>query len=178
MSLDEEPTMSSVESFLRRWSRRKQAHQSELRDQPASETGEESLSQDEESRTAAEPSSPPAQSSAPLPTPVPPIETIGQGTDIRPFLAAGVPEEITRAALRRAWSTDPAIRNFVGLSENFWEGTAGGSIPGFGSLTLDEARDLLARLTGPSEEPGTPQDDPSAALEVLQSRQTAEDEEA
>jgi hypothetical protein len=160
MNHDEEPTMSSVESFLRRWSRRKQAHQLELRDQPASETGEESLRQDEESQTAAEPSSPPTQALVSLPTPVPPIETIGQGTDIRPFLAVGVPEEITRAALRRAWSTDPAIRDFVGLSENFWEGTAGGSIPGFGSLTLDEARDLLARLTGPSGEADQQQHDP------------------
>ena len=48
----------------------------------------------------------------------PPIESIGPGSDIRPFLQPGVPQELTRAALRRAWVTDPAIRNFIGLSEN------------------------------------------------------------
>jgi hypothetical protein len=49
---------------------------------------------------------------------LPPIEAIDAGSDIRAFLAPGVPAELTRAALRRAWSADPAIRNFVGLSEN------------------------------------------------------------
>lgn len=49
---------------------------------------------------------------------LPPISSIGPGSDIRAFLALGVPEEVRRAALRRAWATDPAIHNFVGLSEN------------------------------------------------------------
>jgi hypothetical protein len=40
---------------------------------------------------------------------LPPIQSIGGGSDIRPFLAPGVPADLTRAALRRAWSTDPAI---------------------------------------------------------------------
>jgi Protein of unknown function (DUF3306) len=159
--------MSGEESFLQRWSRRKQAHQSPLREGSASEAREEDVGSAEENRVAAEPLSAPTQSAVPPPTPVPPIETIGQGTDISPFLAAGVPEEITRAALRRAWSTDPAIRDFVGLSENFWDApVAGGGIPGFGTLTIDEARNLLARLTGPSEEPDQKQQDPPATPEV------------
>jgi Protein of unknown function (DUF3306) len=49
---------------------------------------------------------------------LPPIESIGAGSDIRAFLAPGVPAELTRAALRRAWMVDPAIDDFVGLSEN------------------------------------------------------------
>jgi hypothetical protein len=49
-----------------------------------------------------------------------PIESIDAGSDIRPFLAPGVPADLTRAALRRAWSADPAIRDFIGLSENSW----------------------------------------------------------
>jgi hypothetical protein len=49
---------------------------------------------------------------------LPPIATIDAGSDIRAFLAAGVPAGLTRAALRRAWSADPAIRDYVGLSEN------------------------------------------------------------
>jgi hypothetical protein len=52
---------------------------------------------------------------------LPPIESIGPGSDIRPFLDPGVPQNLTRAALRRAWATDPTIRDFIGLSENSWD---------------------------------------------------------
>ena len=44
------------------------------------------------------------------------IESITADTDIRAFLAPGVPVQLTRAALRRVWETDPAIRDFVGLA--------------------------------------------------------------
>jgi len=82
---------------------------------------------------------------------LPSIESIGAGSDIRRFLAFGVPEDLTRAALRRAWSTDPAIRDFVGLSENSWDFDAQDGVPGFGSPTGQ----LMARTTG--EEPASAQ---------------------
>jgi hypothetical protein len=69
---------------------------------------------------------------------LPPIESIGSGSDIRPFLAPGVPADLTRTALRRAWSTDPAIRDFVGLSENSWDFNAPDDVPVIGLLTRDE----------------------------------------
>jgi hypothetical protein len=59
---------------------------------------------------------------------MPPIDSIGATSDIRPFLASGVPEDLTRAALRRAWSADPAIRDFIGLSENSWDSNASSSL--------------------------------------------------
>ena len=52
---------------------------------------------------------------------LPPIDSIVATTDIRPFLAPGVPAELTRAALQKAWRSDPAIRDFIGLSENSWD---------------------------------------------------------
>jgi hypothetical protein len=52
---------------------------------------------------------------------LPPIESIGDKSDIRGFLAPGVPVELTRAALRHAWVADPTIHDFVGLSENSWD---------------------------------------------------------
>jgi hypothetical protein len=81
------------------------------------------------------------------PTKLPPIESIGAGSDIRPFLVSGVPADLTRAALRRAWSTDPTIRGFIGLSENSWDFGAQDGIPGFGSLTGQ----LMAGTTGKAE---------------------------
>jgi hypothetical protein len=82
---------------------------------------------------------------------LPPIGSIGAGSDIRPFLAPGVPAHLTRAALRRAWSTDPAIRDFIGLSENSWDFNAPDGVPGFGSLTPQR----LARMNGKAESSDT-----------------------
>ena len=81
---------------------------------------------------------------------LPPIESIGVGSSIRPFLASGVSPDVASAALRRAWSTDLAIRDFIGLSESSWDFNTPG-VPGFGSLTTDDARRLLARVMGGTE---------------------------
>jgi hypothetical protein len=41
------------------------------------------------------------------------------------------PADLTRATLRRAWSADPAMRGFIGLSENSWDFNATDGVPGF-----------------------------------------------
>ncbi len=83
---------------------------------------------------------------------LPSIESIVAGTDVRAFLQRGVPAALTRAALRRAWSTDPAIRDFVGLSENSWDFNAPDSMPGFGPLDTEEVRRLAAQLFDKADE--------------------------
>ena len=65
---------------------------------------------------------------------LPPIDSIGEKTDITAFMRAGVPETLKRAALRRAWSADPAIRDFIGPNENFWDAAGPDGIPGFGDI--------------------------------------------
>ena len=60
-----------------------------------------------------------------------------------------MPAGLTRAALRRAWAADPAIRDFIGLSENSWDFTAPGGVPGFGPLDPAEVPRLLAEVFGP-----------------------------
>src|SRR5205823_3339544 len=98
-------TMSADESYLARWSRRKRGAATAGRDRPTPERTED--------RTPSE-----ASSSAQEPVQLvdlaslPPIESIGAGSDIRAFLAPGVPADLARAALRSAWSADPAIRDF------------------------------------------------------------------
>ena len=75
-------------------------------------------------------------------------------TDIRAFLAPGVPAELTRAALRRAWSADPAIRDFVGLAENAWDFTDPTAMPGFGALPPGyDVKKLVAQIFGDGEKP-------------------------
>jgi Protein of unknown function (DUF3306) len=139
--------MSNDEGFLARWSRRKRGAAPTARGQPKpTNTGDAAASK------AAAASLPPEETQSLFdPASLPPIEAIVAGSDIRPFLAAGVPADLTRAALRRAWSADPAIRHFIGLSENSWDFNARGGVPGFGSLTAEDARRLLARVTGEKE---------------------------
>ena len=81
------------------------------------------------------------------PAQLPPIDSITAESDIRAFLAPGVPAELTRAALRRAWAADPKIRDFVGLAENAWDFNAAGAMPGFGPLEMTEdLRRYIAQL--------------------------------
>lgn len=134
--------MSEDEAFLQRWARRKR--------DAASEAAEGSQSPPEPSPPPAD-AAPPAEASA-APAPLPPIELIGADSDISAFLAADVPGDLSQAALRRAWSTDPAIRDFIGLSENSWDFTAIDGVPGFGAITPNDIARLLKRVMGETEE--------------------------
>jgi hypothetical protein len=83
---------------------------------------------------------------------LPPIEMITVNTDIRGFLQGRVPVELTRAALRRAWASDPAIRDFIGIAENQWDFNDPTAMPGFGPLQeSDHLPALLARALGSRE---------------------------
>lgn len=80
---------------------------------------------------------------------LPSIETITVDTDIRGFLQSRVPVELTRAALRRAWASDPTIRDFIGIAENQWDFNDPHAMPGFGPLQEnDNLPALLARALG------------------------------
>ncbi len=142
--------MSEPEKFIDRWSRRKR----KAADLPTSDSPAPI-----EAKNAAAASAPPAE--PPFdPASLPPIESISAESDIRAFLKPGVPPDLSRAALRRAWSADPAIRDFVGLVENGWDFNDPNGIPGFGPIAADEVVRLLAQLVGAppaSAETGAPQ---------------------
>jgi hypothetical protein len=128
---------SSIEIFLQRWSRRKRAG---ARDN-AHEAGKP---HDEGGATA--PQGPPPTLN---PESLPPVEAIGAATDVRAFLKVGVPADLTRAALRRAWTADPAIRDFIGIADNQWDFTKPDGVPGFGPLRLTpELERLIGELFG------------------------------
>jgi len=128
------PKNPSPESPLARWFRRKS-------DARAGQPGESPPGN--EPVAAGSNASAPGNDQHPFdPTSLPPIETIDGKTDLRVFLARGVPAELMRAALRRGWSSDPAIRDFIGLSENSWDFNAPEGISGFGSLTPEDIQRL------------------------------------
>jgi hypothetical protein len=140
----------SLQDFLLRWSRRKlglEAWPSEPSPTKTQQTESAESHEGDGANAPIETSGPSGDSAvepfdlARLPT----IESIDASTDIRAFLAPGIPAELTRAALRRAWLSDTAIRDFVGLAENQWDFTKPDTIPGFGSLELTpELRRLVA----------------------------------
>src|SRR5205085_3947721 len=135
--------MTDREAFLARWSRRKR----EAAAPPAEPVREESAAPTPAEGETSEPAREPAPAPQPAPE-LPPIDTIDAATDIRGFLEAGVPQDLARAALRRAWSSDPAIRDFIGLSENSWDFTAPDGVPGFGPFAPDAAQQLVAQVLG------------------------------
>jgi hypothetical protein len=73
------------------------------------------------------------------PASLPSIDSITADTDIVAFLKSDVPMELTRAALRRAWTSDPAIRDFIGIAENQWDFNDPNGISGFGRLDATES---------------------------------------
>jgi hypothetical protein len=80
---------------------------------------------------------------------LPPVDTITFDTDIRGFLQSRVPAALTRAALRQAWASDPAIRDFIGIAENQWDFNDPTAMPGFGPMQeTDNMPTLLARALG------------------------------
>jgi hypothetical protein len=120
-----------------------------------------------------EPALPPGPAEgSPKPEPdlssMPPIDSIGAATDITAFLRKGVPRELSRAALRRAWTADPAIRDFVGLAENAWDFNDPNAMPGFGPLdcSAEQLDALVGRIVGGVQQP-TEQLLPSAEAENI-----------
>ena len=87
-------------------------------------------------------------------TTLPSLESIGAETDIRVFLQKGVPADLTRAALRRAWTADPNIRDFIEMAENQWDFATGKDLPGFGPLqATDDVRKMVAEIFGEGLKP-------------------------
>ena len=147
-------------SFLERWSRKKiegerdpsgaPAESAAVSKSPAGEPGLPERSTESDIKAPAEGQPISEFDLASLPS----LESITAVTDIRAFLAPGVPKELARAALRRAWSADPAIRDFVGLAENAWDFNDPTAMPGFSPLPPGyDTKKVLAQIFGDGERP-------------------------
>jgi hypothetical protein len=141
----------SGEDFLSRWSRRKlEAREEAVR--------QESLS---EPRAPAQPvpAIEPADAAAPRDelTPeeiaaLPKIEELTAETDITLFLRKGVPEALKNAALRRMWSLDPGIRDYVGDARDYaYDWNVPGGVPGNGPLLPSDDVGEMLRSIFPDE---------------------------
>jgi hypothetical protein len=151
----------SSKGFLERWSRKKidaerdapAPAKADAKDaSPAAEVGPPERQTKNDAKIPDDAASKPEFDLASLPT----LDSITSVTDIRAFLAPGVPTDLARAALRRAWAADPAIRDFKGLAENAWDFTDPTAMPGFGELPPGtDIKKMLAQIFGDDEKPTT-----------------------
>jgi Protein of unknown function (DUF3306) len=138
--------MTEPDNFILRWARLKR--QSETGREGAVAADSSPPGPTEQATTA----QPPVDAAAEEPfdlASLPSIEAITANTDVRGFLQSRVPVELTRAALRQAWASDPAIRDFIGIAENQWDFNDPNAIPGFGPLLeSDNVTAALAQALG------------------------------
>jgi len=150
------------EGFLSRWSRRKRAVV--------------------EGRAPEEPALPaPAEAPPPEALPaepedefdlasLPSVESLTIESDFKAFLHRKVPLDLRAAALRRAWSLDPAIRDFIGPADYAWDFNAPDGVPGFALELGGDAMKLLSHALGldaPLPKPeAQPQDEALAVAEA------------
>ena len=136
--------MTDRENIIRRWVRLRQASKA-VRVTDTAPDGAGARARSIEVQAAADPPFDLAS--------LPSIEEIAADTDVVAFLRSEVPIELTRAALRRAWVSDPAIRDFIGIADNQWDFNDPDAIPGFGPLTAGEnSADAVAQILGRLEQ--------------------------
>jgi hypothetical protein len=133
----------SDEEFLVRWSRRKREARAVVDAPPPIQSADTP-------NPAPSPTDEDAADAGVDLSRLPPIESITAVTDVTAFLRQGIPPELSRAALRRAWASDPAIRDFVGLAENAWDFNDPHAMPGFGPLDYSDEQlgALVDRIVG------------------------------
>lgn len=150
------------EGFLERWSRKKTDAERDAPDRSPEKDvvpADDSDSPEHHADATVSPkASPPAEFDlASLPS----LDSITAATDVRAFLSPGVPKELARAALRRAWLADPAIRNFKGLAEYDWDFTDPNAMVGFGPLEPGyDIQKLVAQIFSDGEKAEAPDAEP------------------
>lgn len=114
--------------FLARWSQRKRAVAAEppVVEIPATEAVVE----------AAPAEDVPAEEAFDLAS-LPSLDEITGESDVAAFLQKGVPEALKNAALRKVWTLDPILKDYIGPVDYGWDYNDPAGVPGFGPLSAD-----------------------------------------
>lgn len=144
--------MTGEDGFLGRWSRRKRAAEQAVPPVDAAEAG-----------PAPEPAEPVPMAPEIVeaeaefdPASLPAIDTLTAASDIRAFLAKGVPEALRNAALRKVWASDPFLSTYTGPVDYAWDFNDPNAMPGFsphapgGDLTA-EVRRIFGEVEAPAK---------------------------
>ena len=68
---------------------------------------------------------------------LPSLEDITGESDVVAFLQKGVPEALKNAALRKVWTLDPILKDYIGPVDYGWDYNDPAGVPGFGPLAAD-----------------------------------------
>ena len=171
------------EDFLSRWSRRKRQAE---RQEPESSRAQGAETEPPRAAAApveAAPPQPAAAAEAALSEEeiarLPSLDELTADTDITVFLRKGVPERLRNAALRRMWSLDPKIRDFVCEAREYaYDWNTPDGIPGFGGPLppAEEVQKLAARIVGaiqPEAAQPPEADAEKAELAISQTRESS-----
>jgi hypothetical protein len=172
------------DDFLSRWSRRKievkEAEAKEAVPVPSEETAPEAGFDPQIARDGEDLAPPPgaAAGSEPLVSApeitaeeiakLPPVEDLTSSSDLAPFLRAGVPTLLRNAALRRMWTVDPGIRDFLNDAREYaYDWNVPGGAPGLGPLLpCDDVKAMVRRIF----------DSPAGSAEPLEEVASASEE--
>lgn len=153
--------------FLSRWSRLKRQAERPTPEPPTPEPG----------HAAPEPpaSDLPPEELAFLPS----LDDLTAQTDLTPFFRQGVPAAMRNAALRRMWSLDPAIRDYVSEAREYaYDWNVAGAVPGTGPLLPTDSVENLLSAVFRDPVPRTPDPMPEAAAAEPSVVTTAEGDQA
>lgn len=162
------------EGLLSRWARRKQEVRRQAREQAVADTSALTAPAEPQALADAEVSPDGALDDEGLAEAIarlPKIEDLTAETELAPFLRAGIPVALRKAALRRMWSVDPAIRDFVSEAREYaYDWNTPGGVPGLGPmLPTDDIKAMVERImTGhaprpPEDAAGIPEGDGEVA---------------
>ena len=162
--------------FLKRWAGRKAAARKE---QPEVEPPAAAPADNAESDAPPRP-----RQAAPITeeelAALPPVETLGAGSDIKDFLRPGVPVALKNAAMRKMWLLTPAIRDHKDVAVDYaWDWNTPGGVPGDGGrLDPTKAAQWARQIAGleerPPKKPRSPGPKADAAATPDAPRETAE----
>ena len=77
---------------------------------------------------------------------LPSLDSLHAGSDFTAFLKKGVPLALRQAALRKAWVTDPLIRDFRNPLDYGWDFNTPGGLPAGFADTLGETAEMVKKL--------------------------------
>lgn len=147
--------IASDDGFLVRWSRRKRG--AAVPEEAAVETvvAPEVLAPEPEAPPVAPVAevAPPAaeREVAAEPVSLPSLGSVTLDGNLSAFLRPGVPPGLQNAALRRMWSLDVGIRDFVGPADYAWDYNVEGGVPGSSLGMAGNLRAMLAQIVGRTE---------------------------
>jgi hypothetical protein len=161
-------TTMSEEGFLSRWSQRKRATlRGDTPPEPEVVAPEAPLVLPD---TVVETPAALAEEEPPFdPASLPPLESLTAESDFLPFLARNVPALLKRDAMRRMWSLDIGIRDYIGPADYAWDYNAVDGVPGSSLDLIGDIQKHLAQAIGampvPEEGDVSPQEPPAEAPE-------------